>query len=70
VIVTHDMTSAKKIPDRVVMLMPLARLVENEEQIIFDGSVDDLLACRDRRVQQFINGEAGERLMELRANGS
>ena len=70
VIVTHDMTSAKKIPDRVVMLMPVARLKPDEDQVIFDGSVEDLLACRDRRVQQFINGEAGERLMELRANGS
>ena len=31
------------------------------------GSVSELNDCRDRRVQQFINGEAGERLMELRA---
>ncbi|MFT5303098.1 MAG: phospholipid/cholesterol/gamma-HCH transport system ATP-binding protein, partial [Mariniblastus sp.] len=59
-----------KVADRVVMLMPVARLEENESQIIFDGTVAELDACRDRRVQQFINGEAGERLMELRGSQS
>ena len=68
IVVTHDMNTAKKVADRVVMLMPAHRLKDNEPQMIFDGSVPELEACRDRRVQQFINGEAGERLMELRAN--
>jgi phospholipid/cholesterol/gamma-HCH transport system ATP-binding protein len=67
IVVTHDMRTAKKVADRVVMLLPIARLEPDEKQIIFDGSVDDLERCRDRRVQQFVNGEAGERLMELRA---
>jgi len=67
IMVTHDMNSAKKIPDRVIMLMPLARLQRDASQVIFDGSVGDLLRCRDRRVQQFVNGEAGERLMEMRS---
>ena len=67
IMVTHDMNSAKKIPDRVIMLMPLARLQQDASQVIFDGSVGDLLRCRDRRVQQFVNGEAGERLMEMRS---
>lgn len=66
IVVTHDMNTAKKIPDRVIMLLPAARLEPGDRQIIFDGSVPELEACRDRRVQQFINGEAGERLMELR----
>ena len=70
IVVTHDMNTAKKVADRVIMLMPSARLADNESQIIFDGSVPELESCRDRRVQQFINGEAGERLMELRANRS
>lgn len=68
IVVTHDMHTAKKVADRVVMLMPAARLEPDESQIIFDGSVPELEACRDRRVQQFINGEAGERLMEMRAS--
>ncbi len=68
IVVTHDMTTAHKVADRVVMLMPAARLKPGEPQIIFDGTVPELDACRDRRVQQFINGEAGERLMEMRAS--
>ncbi len=67
IVVTHDMTTAKKVADRVIMLLPVPRLEEGEGQVIFDGSVPELNACRDRRVQQFINGEAGERLMELRS---
>ena len=70
IVVTHDMNTAKKVADRVIMLMPAPRLADNDSQIIFDGSVPELESCRDRRVQQFINGEAGERLMELRANRS
>ena len=66
IVVTHDMNTARKVADRVVMLMPRQRLQSNESQMIFDGTVPELNACRDRRVQQFINGEAGERLMELR----
>ena len=66
IVVTHDMNTAKKVADRVVMLMPEPRLDPGESQIIFDGTVSELEQCRDRRVQQFINGEAGERLMELR----
>ena len=66
IVVTHDMNTAKKISDRVIMLMPSPRLAPGENQIIFDGTVPELEQSRDRRVQQFINGEAGERLMELR----
>jgi len=67
IVVTHDMHTARKVADRVVMLYPFPRLEGSESQIIFDGSVRQLDECRDRRVRQFVNGEAGERLMELRA---
>ncbi len=66
VVVTHDMRTARKVADRVVMLFPLARLAPGEPQIIYDGPPSELDNCRDRRVRQFIHGEAGERLMELR----
>jgi len=66
VVVTHDMNTARKVGDRIVMLWPLARLAPGESQIIFDGSVEELETTRDRRVRQFVRGEAGERLMELR----
>jgi phospholipid/cholesterol/gamma-HCH transport system ATP-binding protein len=65
VVVTHDMQSARKVADRVVMLYPLPRLGENEGQILYDGRPADLDRSRDRRVTQFIRGEAGERLKEM-----
>jgi phospholipid/cholesterol/gamma-HCH transport system ATP-binding protein len=67
VIVTHDMRTAQKVADRVVMVLPLARLAEAESQIIFDSHPTDLNRADDRRVQQFVRGEAGERLMEMRS---
>ena len=66
IVVTHDMRTARKVADRVVMLYPLARLAAGEPQIIYDGPPSELDNCRDRRVRQFVHGEAGERLMELR----
>lgn len=66
VVVTHDMRTARKVADRVVMLYPLSRLKPDEPQIVFDGPPDDLDDCGDPRVLQFVYGEAGERLMELR----
>ncbi|HWB00446.1 MAG TPA: ABC transporter ATP-binding protein [Pirellulales bacterium] len=66
IVVTHDMHTARKVPDRVVMLYPLMRLKHDEPQIIFDGPPDALDDCKDRRVCQFVRGEAGERLMEMR----
>ena len=67
VIVTHDMLSARKVADRVVMLHPVARLEAGEPQVIFDGPPSALDRCGDSRVRQFVHGEAGERLMEMRA---
>jgi phospholipid/cholesterol/gamma-HCH transport system ATP-binding protein len=66
IIVTHDMRTAQKVADRVVMIMPLARLGNEEPQIVFDGSPAELEASSDRRVLQFVRGQAGERLMEMR----
>lgn len=65
IVVTHDMNTAKKVADRVVMLYPLSRLRRDEPQVIFDGSVDELQRTGDPRVSQFIHGEAGERLSEM-----
>lgn len=66
ILVTHDMRTARKVADRVVMLMPVSRLRQGESQILFDGSPDELDRAPDRRVHQFVHGEAGDRLMELR----
>ena len=71
VVVTHDMRTARKVADRVVMLYPLSRLRADEPQIIFDGPSDRLDQAVEHRVAQFVRGEAGERLMEMRAeNGN
>ena len=67
IVVTHDMNTARRVADRVIMLYPLHRLEPDEPQIIFDGRPEDLDRVPDRRVRQFVNGEAGQRLMELRS---
>jgi phospholipid/cholesterol/gamma-HCH transport system ATP-binding protein len=66
VIVTHDMHTARKVADRVVMLYPLSRVRPGESQILFDGPPDQLDQSSDRRVRQFVDGQAGDRLMEMR----
>ncbi len=66
IVVTHDMHTVERVADRVVMLFPVARLDGDESQIIFDGTHGELMKCRDPRVSQFVRGEAGERLMEMR----
>lgn len=50
--VTHDMASAFKIADRIVML--------HQGKIIFDGTAAQIQASDDPVVRQFVTGEAGE----------
>ncbi len=50
VVVTHDMHSALKVGDRVVML--------KEGKIIFDGTPDDVRNSDNPVVQRFVKGEA------------
>jgi len=64
-LVTHDMRTARKVADRVVMLYPFSRLARGENQVIYDGPPEGLDTTKDKRVRQFVEGEAGERLMEL-----
>jgi phospholipid/cholesterol/gamma-HCH transport system ATP-binding protein len=66
VVVTHDMNTARKVADRIIMLYPLFRLAADEPQIVFSGTPDDLDRSRDPRVRQFVEGRAGNRLTELR----
>jgi phospholipid/cholesterol/gamma-HCH transport system ATP-binding protein len=66
VVVTHDMNTARKVADRVIMLYPAFRLQPGEPQIVFDGSVADLDRSSDPRIRQFVEGRAGSRLTELR----
>lgn len=66
IMVTHDMKSAQKVADRIIMLYPVTRLYPGESQVLYDGPADEIEYCEDPRVAQFIRGEAGERLMEMR----
>jgi phospholipid/cholesterol/gamma-HCH transport system ATP-binding protein len=68
ILVTHDMRSAQKVADRVVMLYPYRRLPRGANQVLYDGPPDGLESSPDPRVRQFVRGEAGERLMEMRAD--
>jgi phospholipid/cholesterol/gamma-HCH transport system ATP-binding protein len=60
VVVTHDMQSAMKVADRIVML--------SKGKIAFDGTADQLRADADPVVHRFVVGEASdEELAGLRA---
>ena len=50
IVVTHDMQSAFKVGDRIVML--------NEGKIIFDGTPQEVQQSTDVIVQRFVQGEA------------
>jgi len=65
IVVTHEMKTVQKVADRVVMLYPLGRLVPGENQVLFDGTPEELRNSSDARVRQFIEGEARDRLQEL-----
>ncbi len=69
IVVTHDMKSASKVSNRIVMLYPLARLQPTDSQILYNGPPDLMEASKDPRVTQFVRGEARERLVELSSTG-
>jgi phospholipid/cholesterol/gamma-HCH transport system ATP-binding protein len=70
IVVTHDMRTAQKTADRVVMLYPLARLQSDEPQILYDGPPDGMEQSPDIRVRDFVRGEAEQRLLEIRTGQS
>lgn len=51
VVVTHEMESVKVIADRIVMLAPMA----GGAQVVFSGTYDELVACEDPVVADFVN---------------
>lgn len=56
VVVTHDMNSAFKVADRIVML--------HEGTLIFDGKPDDIQNSENEAVKRFVEGEAGEQELD------
>ncbi|MBI1247060.1 ATP-binding cassette domain-containing protein [bacterium] len=67
IVVTHDMRTAQKVADRLVMMYPAVRLKEDEPQILYDGRPEEVEDSRDQRVTQFVRGEAGQRIEEMGA---
>ncbi|QDU10073.1 putative ABC transporter ATP-binding protein [Gimesia aquarii] len=65
IVVTHDMSTVKKVADRIIMLYPLARLNSVEKQIVFEGTSEEAFQSSLPRVHQFVYGEAGDRIREL-----
>ena len=63
IVVTHDMHSAFKVADRIVML--------HQGNFIFDGTVPQIQYSADPIIQRFVRGEAGEEeLASLNENGT
>jgi phospholipid/cholesterol/gamma-HCH transport system ATP-binding protein len=65
VIVTHEMSTVRKVADRVIMFYPLSRLEPGQPQIVFQGTPEEAFSSNDPAVSQFVYGEAGERMQEL-----
>ncbi|MFQ5461037.1 MAG: ABC transporter ATP-binding protein [Phycisphaerae bacterium] len=55
VVVTHDMASANKVADRIVMLY--------QGRFIFDGEAKSVMECDDMRVRNFVEGRCGEEVL-------
>jgi phospholipid/cholesterol/gamma-HCH transport system ATP-binding protein len=66
VIVTHELRTVQKCATRVVMLYPRSRLSPDEKQILYDGPPEGLATADDPRVRQFVEGEARDRLTEVK----
>jgi len=56
IVVTHDMNSAFKVADRIVML--------HKGKFIFDGTADQIQASRDPVIRSFVVGEASPKDLE------
>ena len=65
VIVTHEMSTVRKVADRVIMFYPLSRLEPGQSQVVFEGTPEEAFSSDDPQVSQFVYGEAGERMQEL-----
>lgn len=62
IVVTHDMVSARKVADRVVML--------HEGKVIIEGTPAEIQNSDNPVVRQFIEGRAGDRIASLSNTGS
>lgn len=57
IIVTHDLRTVQRVADRIIMLYPRSKLNDDQSQVIFDGTVDELVASESERVKEYIGDE-------------
>ena len=57
IVVTHDRKSAYKVADRILMLY--------KGKFIFDGTAEEIKNVRDKRICQFVSGQAGREELKL-----
>ena len=63
VVVTHDMASARKVANRIVML--------HAGEFIFDGTPESIDRCKDPRVRCFVEGRCSDDMLRtLKENAS
>ncbi len=62
IVVTHDMASANKVADRIIML--------HEGKFIFDGTPGEIAKTGDSRVRRFIEGRASAEELRSLSEGS
>jgi phospholipid/cholesterol/gamma-HCH transport system ATP-binding protein len=56
VVVTHDMASARKVADRIIML--------HQGKFIFDGTPESIMHTDDQRVRCFVDGRCAPEVLE------
>ena len=62
VVVTHDMASARKVADRIIML--------HEGKFIYDGTPESVMQTDDLRVRCFVDGRCSDEVLQsLREKG-
>ena len=54
IMVTHDLLSARTVADRIIMLAPLAKLGDDEPQILFNGTPRELYSSPHPKVRRFV----------------
>jgi len=61
-VVTHDMTSAQKVADRIVML--------HKGKFIFDGAWDTICHSDDPRISSFVEGRCSDEVLQTIHSGT
>ena len=57
IIVTHDLRTVQRVADRIVMLYPRSKLADEDSQVVFDGTLDELASSDDPRIREYIGDE-------------